>query len=320
MYILVNFGGPRSLKEVSSFLQELLTDQDIIDTGWPAWWHRLFFSWVAKKRAKKVVHDYALIGGRSPIYEDTEAIATQLSSKLGKPVIPFHRYLRQTHKGFLKEVSCYWKGDEVRVLPMFPQFSYTTTGSVARWFSQHLPRGCVEQLRWVRSYPEHVAFVGAFQRGIQECLENYNCNEEETLFLYSAHGLPLRYVQQGDPYREECVASFEAIAKGFPKGSHQLCYQSLFGKEEWLRPYMADFCAALPMGVYQNVMVVPLSFTSDHIETLFEIEQQYLPVLKERKVMAIRCPALNQREDWIEGLVEILKTGEWIRNEKLYRV
>lgn len=318
MYILANFGGPRDLEEVFPFLKELLTDQDLIDTGWPAWWHRFFFSQVARKRSKKVVHDYALIGGKSPIFEDTEAIAERLSKRLGAPVIPFHRYLPQTHPIFLKAVAHFWKGEEVSVLPLFPQFSYTTTGSIARWFSRHLPRACVEQLLWVRSYPEHPVFIEGFQRRIRECLQTHGCHEKETLLLYSAHGLPVRYVQKGDPYQRECERSFRCIAAGFPEASHQLCYQSLFGKEEWLRPYTSEVCATLPIGIHRNVVVVPLSFTSDHIETLFEVEQQYLPLLRDRQVRALRCTALNREDLWIEGLVEILKEAGKFRNREMY--
>ncbi len=304
-YILVNFGGPRDLQEIKPFLTALLTDRDVIQTSWPDWLHRLFFTWVARKRVSKVAQDYQAIGGKSPIFEDTEALAHELSSRWQTPVIAFHRYLPATHPHFLRALS-HWKGNgTIRVVPLFPQFSYTTTGSIARWFATHIPQDLLEQIEWIKSYPEHPGFIYAYQSLIRRCLDEQGWQEEETLLLFSAHGLPQRYVQEGDPYQEECERSFRAVATGFPQAGHQLCYQSLFGKEEWLRPYTVEFCAQGDLRDYRHVIVVPLSFTSDHIETLFEIEQQHLPLLRNRGVQAIRCPALNQDEVWIDGLIQI---------------
>lgn len=303
-YVLVNFGGPRNLEEVESFLIELLTDRDLIQTRWPNWLHRAFFRRVAKKRARFVREDYACIGGGSPIFEDTEALARALQEILQAEVLPFHRYLPGTHAEFVERIHA-WKAEEIRVIPLFPQFSFTTTGSIARWFVTHLSPVLIQQMQWVRSYPDHPAFISAYQEQIQRCLKESDVPLDKTLLLFSAHGLPVRYVREGDPYAQECERSFLQISAAFPLAGKQLCYQSLFGKEEWIRPYTAEFCKAGDLGNYRRVIVVPLSFTSDHIETLFEIENQYLPLLRQQGVEAVRCPALNRDPLWIQGLAQL---------------
>jgi ferrochelatase len=156
--LLVNFGGPRNLEEIGSFITELLCDQDVIQTPWPRWMHRWFFRAVARKRALKMAPDYALIGGGSPIYRDTEEMAKQLEAKLSTRVFVFHRYLKKSHKECFQQLEeC---GEKIiRVLPCFPQFSYATTGSIARFFSEHLSKRVVQSLRWVQSYPAHPAFI-----------------------------------------------------------------------------------------------------------------------------------------------------------------
>lgn len=303
-YLLVNFGGPRDLDEVAPFLVELLRDRDMIRTRMPTWLHNWIFGRAARKRAVKIREDYRLIGGRSPIYFDTEALASALSKKLQAPVIAFHRYLTATHREFFQKV----KG-EYTVLPLFPQFCYATTGSVARFLS-HL------KLEWIKSYPAHPAYVAAFQRRIREFLAEKNILEEETLLLFSAHGIPAEFVEQGDPYESECNLSYQAILKGFPKAKGLLSYQSKFGPGEWLRPYTNEVCEAIEA---KNVVIIPLSFTSDHIETLFEIEHLYLPPISARGLNAFRCPALNLEPYWIEALAEIAKEKNKLDSKKLIR-
>ncbi|MGE0669781.1 MAG: ferrochelatase [Parachlamydiales bacterium] len=316
--VLVNFGGPRSLQEIKPFLTALLTDRDVICSSLPTVLHKLLFSWVAKRRAKKVAHDYQAIGGKSPIFNDTEAIAAALRNKFDGPIITFHRYLPMTHSQFLQDLEGLNSCASILVFPLFPQFSYTTAGSIARWFSENLCAKTVGKLRWIKSYPSHPAFSKPFEATIRKCLEDHQMREEETLLLFSAHGLPKRYICSGDPYQEECERSFELLASAFPKSAHQLCYQSLFGKEEWIRPYTLEFCQSMKIAI-RNVVIVPLSFTSDHIETLFEIEQQYVPILKEKGYYTVRCPAMNLREDWIDGIAEIVSSSHLLRNPMLIR-
>jgi ferrochelatase len=321
-YIIVNFGGPRDLGEVEEFLIALLTDQEVIQTSLPACLHHLLFRRVAKKRAQTVIQDYAKIGGKSPIYEDTEQLAQRIREEMQAPVLTFHRYLPKTHKGFLEAVSGLCDCERICVFPLFPQFSYATTGSIALWFAKHLPRGIQDKLQWVKSYPDHAAYVEAFVSVIQERLEQLRFMEQETLLLFSAHGLPKEYVAKGDVYEQECEATFRQLEAHFPKALSRLCYQSQFGKKEWLRPYTNEVCkdiAEWGKG-YSNVLIVPLSFTSDHIETLFEVEELYIPILRDGGWNAARCPALNLRADWIRAIVQIVGSESCLGNDSLIRL
>jgi ferrochelatase len=311
MYLLVNFGGPRNLDEIGSFLQELLCDQDVIRTPFPLFLHNWFFSRVAKKRSLKIKEDYELIGGKSPIYFDTEALAKALSIKLNAPVLTFHRYLRETHAASLERIK---KAKDLTVIPLFPQFSFATTGSIARFFSKHF----TQELKWIKSYPSHPAFIAAYQKRIATFLKEKNLKEEESVFLFSAHGLPKKFVEEGDPYEKECQSSYQALLSLFPKAIGKLCYQSKFGRGEWLRPYTNEAAAAISTWNQgrKNVIFIPLSFTSDHIETLFEVEKLYLPLIGEG---AYRCPALNLEPYWIDALAQIAKEPNLICNSCLIR-
>lgn len=318
--LLVNFGGPRSLEEIPSFLEALLTDTDVIRTSLPNWAHRFLFKQVARKRARQIVVDYEKIGGKSPIFEDTEWMAEQLRKKLNIPVISFHRYLAETHEHFLSEVQKL-SGKTLQVFPLFPQFTYATTGSIARWFSDHLCTKVTNAMQWIKSYPMHPQFVGCFQQCIRDCMDHKNIDEEKAVFLFSAHGVPKRFICEGDIYQKECEQSFHEIARGFPLAKHLLSYQSQFGKAEWIRPSTLSVCESVREWIEdrKDVLIIPLSFTSDHIETLFEIEEQYVPLIREAGIHVERCPALNRREDWVKAICSMLKETQFVSNQMLIR-
>jgi len=320
-YVVANFGGPRHLLEIEPFLKELLTDRDVIHTNFPKIVHRFLFSRVAKKRTKKVTVDYQSIGGKSPIYEDTEAVAECLRQHLKEPLITFHRYLQDTHAQFIKkihQIPC----DEIRVFPMFPQFTYATTGSIARWFRIHLQDSLVNKMRWIKSYPAHPAFVLAHQNAIKHYLKHHHLKEEETVLLFSAHGIPQKFMLSGDVYEDECQASFKYIMKAFPKTLGRLSYQSKFGRDEWLRPYTNEVCEAIKTWNQgrSNIVFIPVSFTSDHIETLFEIENDYMTIIKQQGLSAHRVPALTLDPNWIQAILDILlKETNLCSNQMLIR-
>lgn len=319
-YLLVNFGGPRTLEEVPFFLKELLTDRDLIWTSYPDFFHKFLFGRIAKKRARSVASDYGLIGGRSPIYFDTEKMAEIIKEKGKKTVHTFHRYLPATHEASIQSLEAS-SSEEIYVLPLFPQYSFATTGSIARFFSKRLSPKTVAKLKWVKSYPDHPSFVLSFQKKIQDFLTEKELKEEETAFIFSAHGLPAKFIEKGDPYQKECLLSYKAIRAAFPNATTQLSYQSKFGKGQWLTPSTEEVCkAALQWSEKRkNIVIVPLSFPSDHIETLFEIEYQYLPLIREQGLFAYRCPALNLEPYWMDRLLDLFKAEKFLPTHELYR-
>jgi len=318
--ILVNFGGPRSIEEIPSFLTALLTDGDVIRTSFPRFFEKWFFKRVARQRAGIIAHDYKLIGGKSPIFEDTESIAREIRSRLNLPVITFHRYLTETHAETFRKIQ-ESSTDEFIVFPLFPQFSFATTGSIARFFEESFDDNILSRMRWIRSYPIHTGYVSAMQTVIADFLKKEGLEEKDVVLFFSAHGLPQEFVDEGDPYERECHQTFDAIRKGFPSAHSLIAFQSKFGPGEWLRPYTSELCE-MPQTWNlgrRNVVFIPLSFTSDHIETLFEIEYQYLPAIRAHGLEAFRCPAMNLRQDWLDAIIEILKEPFYTRNEHLVR-
>lgn len=310
-YLLVNFGGPRDLEEIPAFLAALLTDRDVIRTKLPHFLHNWLFRRIARKRSLKIRKDYEEIGGKSPIYFDTEKLKELLSERLSSPVVTFHRYLPATHSEALRQISAH---DKWVVLPLFPQFSYATTGSIARFFSAQ-----PQKFLWIRSYAAHPAFIAAYKKRLAAFLQEQNLSQSDVFLLFSAHGLPRQFVDEGDPYEQECLGSYEAVMRAFPQVPSILCYQSKFGRGEWLRPYTNEVCEGILKHHTgkKHVVVVPISFTSDHIETQFEIEELYLPLIRAKELEAYRCPALNLEPYWVDALVEILKEPDLTPNHSL---
>ncbi|NDD57736.1 MAG: ferrochelatase [Chlamydiae bacterium] len=317
--LLVNFGGPRNIDEVPAFLKELLTDGDVIRTALPKWIQDVLFGYIAKKRSKKIAEDYMEIGGCSPIFEDTEWLAQSLRTK-GYEVLTYHRYLPATHDDFLTQAHQFIDEDTI-VFPLFPQFSYATTGSIARWMQKHLCLRKSRSLGWIKSYSEHNSFINCFIKVIQECLKQNNLVPSQTLLFFSPHGLPVSYVFEGDIYKKECQKSYHHIMKAFPQSGSVVGYQSQFGKAEWVKPYTNVLSETIGEWnkEYPNVVFIPLSFTSDHIETLFEVEQQYLPAVKKNGFSAYRCPAFNRREDWSDAVSTIIQQSDLVSTQMLIR-
>ncbi len=317
--VLVNFGGPRSLDEIGSFLTELLTDQDVIRTFFPRFFEKWFFKKVAIARVSKIAKDYELIGGKSPLFQDTESLAEKLREKTNLPIITFHRYLPATHAEFIDAIRLI-DADKLIILPLYPQFSYSTTGSIARFFDEHLPEDILRKIEWVRSYADHPAYVESMQNCIREFLKSKHIEQQEAFLFFSAHGLPQKFVDEGDPYQRECALSYEAIMKSFPKCLSLLAFQSKFGPGQWLKPYTSELSKEPSKWIQdrKHVVFIPLSFTSDHLETLYEVEYTYLAEINSKGISAHRCAALNQRTDWLDALVLIAQTAQ-SENQALIR-
>jgi ferrochelatase len=320
--LLVNFGGPRIMREVRPFLRALLTDQDVLQTRFPAWLHRLVFSRIANRRACRICGEYRELGGGSPLFRDTEQIAAEMRDLFEGPVLTLHRYLPDTHSD-LKEalVQLATKVDEVIVIPLFPQFSYTTTGSCARWLLHVMPKPLLNKFRWIKSYGTDSLFVTAWQERIRMKLSQLSWDEQQTVLLFSAHGIPQRYAEAGDPYAVECERSMQAILQAFPRAQGRLCYQSQFGPEQWLQPYTSLLVQTLGDEIpdRRQCLIVPHAFTTDHLETLVEIEDQYLSVLKQKGWQAHRVDCLQGSQTFVRALARLAEQRESCTTQMLIR-
>jgi len=168
--------------------------------------------------------------------------------KTKSKVITFHRYLPKTHAESLAAIEA-CNDEEIVVLPLFPQFSYATTGSIARLFSLNLTSTAVAKLRWIKSYAAAAPFIRSYEERIRNFFHEKNLIEEQTILLFSSHGLPKSFITKGDIYQKECLASFELISQAFPKALSKLSFQSKFGPGEWIKPYTEETCEKSSPGI-----------------------------------------------------------------------
>ncbi|WP_348663681.1 ferrochelatase [Chlamydia vaughanii] len=303
-YLLANFGGPRQSSDIEVFLTSLLTDSDVTGGSLPSFIHKRLFTLIAKRRTHKVIPFYNCIGGFSPIYQDTESLAKTLSSYLDKPVITFHRYLPDTHRKTIQQLEAFQDAPIVGV-PLFPHFTYAVTGSIVRFVYKHLPS---LNISWISNFGNHPQFISCMIDHIQQFLQFHDIPEDNCCLLFSAHGLPMKYIHQGDPYNTQCEKSFEAISERLSNIETHLCYQSKFGPGKWLTPSTKKMCETLNTNK-KYVLIVPFGFTSDHIETLYEIEKEYLSILTGRNYHALRIPTIYQSPNWVASLATIIQSS-----------
>lgn len=313
-YLLANFGGPRHVRDCEAFLTALLTDPDVTGTWLPQPIHTRLFTFIAKQRAKKVLPLYQAIGGCSPIYQDTETLAKMLSSHLHAPVISFHRYLPDTHEDTLHKLMP-WSNSQIVGIPLFPHFTYAVTGSIVRCIHKYLPKA---NISWIAHFGSHPEFLACIVNHIRSFLQSCNIPEDSCCLLFSSHGLPLKYIRQGDPYRQQCVDSFHAISQQLQPMETHLCYQSKFGFGEWLSPSTKTVCETLKTDK-KYVLIIPFGFTSEHIETLYEIEKEYLPILNQRGYFALRVPTIYASTHWVETLAAIVRNSTYVRHTQLIK-
>jgi len=280
--VLVNMGGPTSIESVRPFLQNLFNDREIISFG-PVEFARRPLSWlIAKFRSKPVGRNYEMIGGRSPLAEISAAQATALRAELGRRLgdgtevvvnVGFsywHPFIEQAARE-MAEAGC----DRVILLPLYPQFSRTTTGSCFKqWDRDAKAHGDrLPEAERIHSYPTHPDFIRAVSDRIDEALAGLpeEVRDRATL-LFSAHGTPVKEVEEGDPYSHQIRESVDAVMalRGHDL-PHHLSFQSKVGPAKWLTPDTVDRTKELAAEGVRTLIVVPIAFTADHIETLHEL-------------------------------------------------
>ena len=311
--VLMNLGGPDSLDAVRPFLFNLFNDPAIFRLPQP--FRTLLAAYVAKKRAKVAVEIYRHLGGGSPLAANTEAQATALHAALGGGddirVFVAMRYWHPFSVQAAVEVQ-EWGADEVLLLPLYPQFSTTTTASsVLAWGDAAKLVGLDVPTRGLCCYPTDAGFVGAAAESVGRALDEAARHGTPRLLL-SAHGLPERVVQGGDPYQWQCEQTAAAIvaATGRSGVDWAICYQSRGGRLKWIGPSTDDeIRRAGKDGV--PLVVAPIAFVSEHSETLVEIEIEYRKLAAEVGVQYfVRAPAVGTAPDFIQGLARLVRDAQ----------
>lgn len=315
--VLFNLGGPDSLDAVEPFLFNLFADPDIIKLPLGFLTQKPFARLIARRRAPEARHNYATIGGKSPLLENTQKQAWALEASLRAhgdyDVFVCMRYWHPLTDAVVAELK--QRGyAEVIFLPLYPQYSNTTTGSSVNEFK----RACARQnyhphTRLVREWYGHADYQQAIVEDIQRAARALpDPNPANIELLFSAHGLPKKLVERGDPYEQQIRATFEALRTKLGWLHTTLCYQSRVGPLEWLRPYIQDVIKEKATAGCRQMLVYPIAFVSDHIETLYELGIQYAALAKETGIAHYQVvPALNAHPLLIRALTDlVLHSGE----------
>jgi len=317
--LLLNLGGPERIQDVGPFLYNLFSDPEIIRLPLPALQKPL--AWlISSLRAGKSQEAYRSIGGGSPLRRITEHQARALQSSLRQRGIEATTYvaMRYWHP-FTESAVADLKADgidEVVVLPLYPHFSISTSGSSFRELQrlrQADPTFSALPIRCIRSYHDDPGYIDAMAsliaREIQACADPSAAH-----VFFSAHGVPRSYVEEaGDPYQREIEVCSRLIMEklqadlGHPNPC-TLAYQSRVGPVEWLRPYTDEALHDLGATGVSDLVVVPISFVSEHIETLEEIDIEYREIAREAGIRNFRrVPALDTTPGFIEGLASLVQ-------------
>ncbi len=311
--LLLNLGGPEKIEDVRPFLYNLFSDPEIIRLPFP-WLQKPLAWFISTMRSKKSEDNYSEIGGGSPLLQITEAQAQALQDTLSADETEIKVYvgMRYWHP-FTEEAIEEIKKDNIDklvILPLYPQFSISTSGSSFRVIEEMWRKD--SQLKNIEytiipSWYDHPQYLKAMANLIKQELEQFEHPEKVQIF-FSAHGVPKTYVtDSGDPYQEEIESCTEAIMKTLATDNpYVLAYQSKVGPVEWLKPYTEDALVELGNNNVKDLLVVPISFVSEHIETLQEIDLEYRELAEESGITNFkRVPALNTDPTFIEALSDL---------------
>ncbi|MGB5239891.1 MAG: ferrochelatase [Prochlorococcaceae cyanobacterium] len=320
--LLLNLGGPERIEDVGPFLYNLFADPEIIRLPTPLLQKPL--AWlISTLRSNKSKEAYRAIGGGSPLRRITEQQARELQSELRQRGVQATTYvaMRYWHPftesavGDIKADSV----DEVVVLPLYPHFSISTSGSSFRELQrlrQADPAFSKLPIRCIRSWYDHPGYVLAMAEliaaGVRSCQDPASAH-----VFFSAHGVPKSYVEDaGDPYQQEIEACSRLVMAKLEQllghgNPYTLAYQSRVGPVEWLKPYTDEALVRLGEEGVQELVVVPISFVSEHIETLEEIDIEYREIATEAGIRNfVRVPALDTYPTFIKGLADLVQQAQ----------
>jgi len=315
--MLLNLGGPETLDDVQPFLYNLFADPDIIRLPENLkFLQKPLATVISMTRASKSAEGYKAIGGGSPLRRITEDQGMALKEALERKGQDAEVYvaMRYWHP-YTEEAMQQIKEDDITklvVLPLYPQFSISTSGSSLRLLQDLLendPDLVALKHTVIPSWYQRRGYVNAMVDMIMDELKLFDRPEEIEVF-FSAHGVPKSYVSQvGDPYKEEMEESVRLIMTELRRRNvmnhYTLAYQSRVGPVEWLKPYTDDTIKELGQQGVRGMLAVPISFVSEHIETLEEIDMQYKELAHESGITEWRrVPALNTNPAFIDDLAD----------------
>ncbi len=327
--ILLNLGGPDSPEAIRPFLYNLFSDREIIRLG-PSFLQGPIAWLISSLRSGKARKMYGLIGGKSPILDITTAQALALEEALAfdkdnaekestgnnrMPASPHPRVyigMRYWHP-FIKDTVQKIIDDNIRhlvVLSMYPHYSRATTGSALSEFRERI-KGKEISIQYIEQWYDFPPYIDALADLIAGGLSEFERGDVQ--ILYSAHGLPESFIREGDPYLDHIKSTIAKVNErlstdpyNIPKLSRHLSFQSRSGPVKWLEPRTEDTIVSLAQGGCRNLLIVPISFVSDHIETLYEIDMLFRELAKKNGINLKRCESLNTSRKFILAMRDLI--------------
>jgi ferrochelatase len=317
--VLMNMGGPDSLEAVEPFLFNLFNDHDLIPLPLGFLWQRRFARMVSRARARHVREFYKLIGGRSPLGDITAEQAKKLEERLNARAngkrYTCHVAMRYTPP-FTREAIASVRNAGARTvvgLSLYPHFTTATTGSslweLRRELAGKSPAAGAVDLVEIDRWPDHPAYLDALAEQVRRGLEQFPVEVRAGVeLLFSAHGLPETFIHKGDPYVKDLEQTIAGVLARLG-GQHpwRLSFQSRAGKARWLEPSTDDVLRLLAKTGRKEVLAIPISFVSDHIETLYEIDLLFGDEAKKLGLDFKRAPSLNAEPAFIEALAQLVE-------------
>jgi len=309
--VLMNLGGPDTLDAVRPYLKNLFSDPAIISLPWPL--RPLVAEVISRTRTPSARQIYEQMGGRSPLLENTKAqslvLKHVLQEQLADHIVETFIAMRYWHPLTIETVDQVkaFQPSEIILLTLYPQFSKTTTGSsFTEWYKQAKNRGLSVPTREVRSYPYDPSFIEAHAQLLTPWIKKASIYGKPRI-LFSAHGLPQKVIDAGDPYEKQVHQTVEAILKKIPSEVEGVvCYQSKVGPLKWLEP-STEYEIRRAGKEKTPVIIVPVAFVSEHGETLIELDRDYQRLALDLGVPFYgRVPSLGVHPAYINALVGLV--------------
>jgi len=313
--VLFNLGGPDAPEAVRPFLENLFTDPAILRV--PGFIRPWLGKFIAARRTRAASENYVLLGGRSPLLELTEGQARALEAALAGEAVEARCFIAMRYwHPFAEEAARQvkdWGADEILLLPLYPQYSTTTTGSsVEDWEAACARIGLLRPTRVLCCWHSDAGFAGATAALVRAAYDKARAELPAGVplrILFSAHGLPESIVKRGDPYQWQVERSVAAVAErlGLEGLDHAICYQSRVTPQKWIGPSTEEALAqAAKDGV--AVLVCPIAFVSEHSETLVELDVEYGELAHKLGLPGyFRVPAQNSDPAFIEALADLVR-------------
>ncbi len=324
--LLANMGGPDSLEAVEPFLTQIFSDPHIIDVPLPGFFRRRLARFIARKRREESIEIYRKLGGATPLHPIMRRQAEALQKRLNRQaqngttyhVFPANRYGRPSLRTVLETIHNdgydFWL-----VLSMYPFFATSTSGSIASELRrlQKKLKIAPNRLHYVDRYGHRPDFIRAMAAHIQEQLAEVLQGKEPIDLLLSAHSIPRRHLQKGDPYLNEVRSAVEELQKSLPRPVKvHLAFQSKIGPVKWLEPSTEEKIKELAAAGVKRLFVYPLGFVADNSETVYEIGMLYKELALQNGIKEfVRLEALNEQAEFVATLAELV-TEEVRKKEK----